>query len=211
MMAIEKRPVFSKLTTFWSDKSHGLAYAEAAADCFGMFAAAGKLKSVLHWVGWMPRIKRNAYMHDSFAEAKAEALSYVLLAVVLILACFALWSHWSIASLSVEEAVMLGGLVRGAPALLALIAVPLLLWAIHCSSRQLLRVMRKHRLIFSLVVAGMCGIFGSALWLLVCGNYQWGTQDSVLVKILLVPVFVFGLGAVACGIATLVDKSAAKR
>jgi len=150
-------------------------------------------------------------MHDNFAEAKAEALSYILLAVVLILACFALWSHWSIASLSVEEAVMLGGLVRGAPALLALITVPLLLWAIHCSSRQLLRVVCKHRLIFSLVVTGMCGIFGSALWLLVYGNYQWGAQDRVLAKILLVPAFVFVLGAAACGIATLVDKSTAKR
>ncbi|MBA4290256.1 MAG: hypothetical protein C0439_14905 [Pseudomonas sp.] len=134
MMAIEKRPVFSKLTTFWSDKSYGLAYAEAAADCFEMFAAAGKLKSVLRWVGWMPRKNRNAYMHDSLAEAKAEALSYILQAVVLILVCFTLWAHWSIASLSVEEAVMLGGLVIGALALLALIAVPLLLAAIHCSS-----------------------------------------------------------------------------
>lgn len=150
-------------------------------------------------------------MHDSFQEAKAEALSYILLAVVLILACYALWSHWSIASLSVEEAVMMGEVVRGAPALLALIFVPLMLWAIHCSSRQLLRVVCKHRLIFSLVVAGMCGIFGSALWLLVCGNYQWGPQDSVLAKILLVPVFVFALGVAAFGIAALVDKSAVKR
>lgn len=150
-------------------------------------------------------------MHDNFAEAKAEALSYILLVVVLILVCYAFWSHQSIASLPVEEAAMLGVVVRGAPALLALIAVPLLLWAIHCSSRPLIKFACKHRFMFSLVIAGVCCIFGSATWLLVGGNYESGIQDSVVAKILLVPLLVLVFGAIGCGIATIVDKGASER
>ena len=150
-------------------------------------------------------------MQPNYSEARAYALSYILLAVVLILSSYALWSHWSIASLQVEEASQLGLAVRSAPALLALIAVPLPLWAIHCSNRQLLRVIRQRWLIFSLVAAGVCGIFGSALWLLREGTYQWGAQDGVVATILLVPLAVLSVGAVGYGIAVIFDIRAVSR
>ena len=150
-------------------------------------------------------------MQPNYSEARAHALSYILLAVVSILSSYALWSHWSMASLQAEEARQLGLAVRSAPALLALIAVPLLLWAIHCSNRQLLRVMRKHWLIFSLVAAGVCGIFGSALWLLREGTYQWGAQDAVVATIMLVPLVVLSVGAVGYGIAVRLDDRAGSR
>ncbi len=150
-------------------------------------------------------------MQPNYSEAIAHAITYILLVVVLILSGYALWSHWSIASLQAEEASQLGFAVRSAPALLALIAVPLLLWAIHCSNRQLPRVIRKRWLIFSLVAVCVCAILGSGMWLLLAGTYQWGAQDGTVAAIVLVPVVVLGIGAVGYGIAAMLDKSAASR
>lgn len=147
-------------------------------------------------------------MQEHYAEAKAKAITYVLLAVVLILSSYALWSHWTIASLQTEEASQLGLAVRGAPALLVLIAVPLLLWAIHCSNRQLRRVIRQHWRIFSLIAACVCAIVGSALWLLWNGTYQWGVQDTVVAKILLIPLAVLSFSAVGYGLAAKFDGRA---
>jgi drug/metabolite transporter (DMT)-like permease len=123
----------------------------------------------------------------------------------------ALWSHWSIASLQAEEARQLGLAVRSAPALRALIAVPLLLWAIHCSNRQLLRTIRKHWLVFSLAAAGVCAIVGSAFWLLLEDAYQWGAQDSVVAAILLVPVTMLCIGFAGCAVAARFDGRAGSR
>ena len=150
-------------------------------------------------------------MQSDYSEARAHALSYILLAVVLILSSYAVWSYWSVASLQPEEARHLGMAVRSAPALLALIAVPMLLWAIHCSTRQLLTAIRRHWLIFSLVASGICGIFGSAFWLLLQDSYQWGVQDSVVAAILLVPMTMLCLGVAGCIVAARVDGRARSR
>ncbi len=135
-------------------------------------------------------------MHKRYAEAKAEALSYILLAVVVMLVCYAFWSHWSITNLPIEGIHQRGALVRAAPALLAALIVPLILWAIACGRLRLTDVMRRHWMIFSLAAAGVCAIVASASWLLLDDGYQWGAQDRVMATVLLVPVAVICTGLV---------------
>ena len=124
---------------------------------------------------------------------------------------YALWSHWSITSLSAEDASQLGAVVRGAPALLAVLIVPLMLWAIGSGNLRLWSVIRKHWLVFSLAAAGVCAILGSAFWLLLEGAYQWGAQDSVVAAILLVPVTVLCIGLAGCAVAARLDGRAGSR
>lgn len=150
-------------------------------------------------------------MQSNYSEARALALSYILLVVVLILGGYALWSHWSIASLPAEDASQLGAVVRSAPALLAVLIVPLMLWAIGSGNLQPWHVIRKHWLVFSLVAAGVCAIVGSAFWLLLEGAYQWGAQDSVVAAIMLVPVTVLCIGLAGCAVAARLDGRAGSR
>ena len=150
-------------------------------------------------------------MQSNYSEARAEALSYILLALVMILGSYALWSHWSIASLPAEDASQLGAVVRSAPALLAVLIVPLMLWAIGSGNLQLWSVFRKHWLVFSLAAAGVCAIVGSVFWLLLEDAYQWGAQDSVVAAILLVPVTMLCIGFAGCAVAARFDGSAGSR
>lgn len=150
-------------------------------------------------------------MQSNYSEARALALCYILLAVVLMLVVYALWSHWSIASLPVEDASQLGAVVRSAPALLAVLAVPLMLWAIGSGNLQLWGVIRKHWLVFSLAAAGVLIIAGSAFWLLLEGSYRWGAQDNVLAAILVVPVTVLCIGLAGCAVAARFDGRAGSR
>ena len=150
-------------------------------------------------------------MQSNYSEARAEALSYILLALVMILGSYALWSHWSIASLPAEDASQLGAVVRSAPALLAVLIVPLMLWAIGSGNLQLWSVFRKHWLVFSLAAAGVCAIVGSAFWLLLEDAYQWGAQDSVVAAILLVPVTMLCIGFAGCAVAARFDGRAGSR
>jgi hypothetical protein len=135
-------------------------------------------------------------MQRQYAEAKAEALSYILLAMVVMLVSYAFWSHWTIANLPMEETRQLGALVRAAPALIAALVVPLMLWAIVCGKLRLADVMRRHWMIFSLAAVGVCAIVASASLLLLDDGYQWGAQDSVIATVLLIPVAVICIGLV---------------
>lgn len=135
-------------------------------------------------------------MHRYYEEAKAAALSYILLAMVAMLVCYALWSHWTIANLPMEETRQLGALVRAAPALIAALVVPLMLWAIVCGKLRLADVMRRHWMIFSHAAVGVCAIVASASWLLLDDGYQWGAQDRVIATVLLIPVAVICIGLV---------------
>lgn len=144
-------------------------------------------------------------MQRQYAEAKAEALSYILLAMVVMLVCYAFWSHWTIATLPMEETRQLGALVRAAPALIAALVVPLMLWAIVCDQLRLVDVVRRHWMIFSLTAVGVCAIVASASWLLLDDGYQWGAQDRVIATVLLIPVAVICTGLV--GYAVTVGSS----
>jgi len=95
------------------------------------------------------------------------------------LGCYALWSHWHIVTLPAEEARQLGVIVRGAPALLAVLIVPLMLSAVANGNLLLFGSIRKHWLIFSLAAAGMSLIVCSASWLLFEGAYQRAAQGRI--------------------------------
>ena len=147
-------------------------------------------------------------MHQCYAHARAEALSYILLAVVLLLACYALWSHWYIASLPLDEMHQHGILARGAPALIAALVIPLMLWAIGCGGLGLKNVMRKHWITFALTAVGVSAILASTLQLLLAPGYQWGAQDGFIATVLIVPVVVLGAGIIGCAITAGLARSA---
>jgi hypothetical protein len=150
-------------------------------------------------------------MQSDYSEARAQALSYILLTVVLILGGYALWSHWSIANLPTEDASQLGAVVRSAPAILAVLTVPLMLWAISSGKLQLWYVVRKHWLVFALTAVGVCAIMGSAFWLLLEGTYQWGAQDNVLAAILMVTLTVLCIGFAGYAVAAWFNGRAGSR
>ncbi len=145
-------------------------------------------------------------MQPLYAEARALALSYLLLACVLLLGGYAFWSHWYIATLP-GEAGQLGAAVRGAPASLTALTVPLLLWAIASSGKGTLKSMiHQHRLLYALVAGVVCAITISAAWLLLDAPYQWGAQDRVVVTIMLVPLTLLGIGVAGYAIAARIDS-----
>lgn len=150
-------------------------------------------------------------MHKHYAEAKAEALSYILLAVVVMLVCYAFWSHWSIANLPIEDIRQRGALVRAAPALTAALVVPLMLWAIACGRLRLTDVMRRHWMLYSLAAVGACAIAASASWLLLDDGYQWGAQDRVMATIMLVPVAVICTGLAGYAVTVRLASKAGSR
>ena len=106
-----------------------------------------------------------------------------------------------------SAAGQLGAAVRGAPALLTALAVPLLLWAIASSGEGTLKSMiLQHRMLYALVAGVVCAITISAVWLLLDVPYQWGAQDWVVAAIMLVPLTLLGIGVAGYSIAAKIDS-----
>lgn len=150
-------------------------------------------------------------MRSKTSEIKALATTYILLFLLLMLNGYALWTHWYLASLPLEESRQHGIFVRGAPALLMLMVVPPMLVIIANFAGQLRTLVRQHWKISSLITLGALAILANSISLLLAEPHQLGAADRVVGAILLIPLTMLVVVSVGFRMIVMLDKRTTSR